>query len=169
MKKINQEAFTLIELMIVVVIIGILAAIALPSYNSYIAKARSTEASLQIASIKIGQIASYEESSIDASGVAQPQRFVNVNDPRPTGVPAQSKTTVSWATASTLWQQVRFQTADALAFQYNTTATGTGTSSAATITADGDLKAGAAHTYRRMNCTATNGAACLGIVLLSDE
>ena len=50
MKRKQQQGFTLIELMIVVAIIGILAAVALPAYSLYSNRARFAEAVLAVGS-----------------------------------------------------------------------------------------------------------------------
>jgi type IV pilus assembly protein PilA len=68
MKKI-QKGFTLIELMIVVAIIAILAAIALPAYQDYIARSQATAG---LADIR-GGITAYEELiNRGSTGTADP-------------------------------------------------------------------------------------------------
>ncbi len=64
MKKL-QHGFTLIELMIVVAIIGILAAIAIPQYQDYTARARISEAGTASEAIKTAVAVDLQDGSLD--------------------------------------------------------------------------------------------------------
>ena len=69
MKRSLQKGFTLIELMIVVAIIGILAAVALPAYQDYTVRARVSEAILAASSCRT-TITEVIQTNTTASAVA---------------------------------------------------------------------------------------------------
>ena len=62
-RNINKKGFTLIELMIVVAIIGILAAIAIPNFLKFQAKSKQSEAKTNLKAIYTAQTGYYGEFS----------------------------------------------------------------------------------------------------------
>lgn len=73
-----QQGFTLIELMIVVAIIGILAAVALPAYQDYTVRARVTEGLALAAGAKTAIAENAANGSAFASGWTAPSATSNV-------------------------------------------------------------------------------------------
>jgi prepilin-type N-terminal cleavage/methylation domain-containing protein len=69
-KKRKEEGFTLIELLVVIIIIGILSAIALPSFLNQANKAKQSEAKQYIASLNKGQQAFFVENNAFTAEVA---------------------------------------------------------------------------------------------------
>jgi type IV pilus assembly protein PilA len=84
MKKVQskvQSGFTLIELMIVVAIIGILAAIALPAYQDYTVRAKVSEGAIAASAIKVGvteMFANSGQAGITAYGLEVAANQANI-------------------------------------------------------------------------------------------
>jgi len=79
MKRSIQKGFTLIELMIVVAIIGILAAVALPAYQDYTVRAKVTEGLSMAGAAKTAVAENASNAAAYASGWSAPQATANVS------------------------------------------------------------------------------------------
>jgi type IV pilus assembly protein PilA len=124
-KNQNQKGFTLIELMIVVAIIGILAAVAIPAFSNYQRKSKTSEGSINLAAIATGEIAYQAEFDSFTNCAVDPGSVPN-------------GTRVAWVAVNAGFNAIGFAPKDAsVYFQYAVTNAGAAAFSA-TATTDMD-------------------------------
>lgn len=140
--------FTLVELMMVVAIIGILAAVAIPAFTRYVRKSRSAEAMGILNRMWAGSLSYYETDHQDANSQTLAKQF-----PGPLGVestpgglhcgcqPTGAKcpgSDPSWNT-DPVWQGLNLVMQDAHSYVSNYSGSGSNTSATFTAGAFGDL------------------------------
>jgi type IV pilus assembly protein PilA len=139
--------FTLIELMIVVAIIGILAAVAIPAFIKYIRKSKTVEATEGLDKINIGAKSYFQADHYNSTGTIVAKSFPGTSTWTPatdccagaTAPKCPGDATEAAAWNGTSWRQLHFQLTDPHYFQFQFTSTGTNLGAAYSSYAQGNL------------------------------
>ena len=122
----KREGFTLIELMIVVAIIGILAAIAIPAFINYVKRSKTSEAPANLKALFTGASSYYEserwprgvETGADnAAQIAASTHCLTGPMPDPGYNPSDQKNIIDWSQIPQ-YQALNFAPTDPVYYQY---------------------------------------------------
>lgn len=135
----NRKGFTLIELMIVVAILGILAAVAIPAFLKYIKRAKTSEATMNIRKLYDGSVTYFASEHVNTSGDILSAQFPEAATLKPNLFIGATKTEIhNWDAVET-FEALQFSIADPFLFSYQYDSTGVENASVFTASAFGDL------------------------------
>jgi type IV pilus assembly protein PilA len=140
MLKTTGKGFTLIELMIVVAIIGILAAVAIPGFMTYIKNSKTSEAKTNLNALGKGALAYYESEHMNSDGLNAFAKHYPCDgkdathckselkkigtEPKSTTIGQKTVVDTQSATADQAWKDLNFQITSPIYYYYQYQAAG---------------------------------------------
>ena len=135
----NRKGFTLIELMIVVAILGILAAVAIPAFLKYIKRSKTSEATMNIRKLYDGSVTYFSSEHVDSDGNILEARFPATVAEKPDCCTGSTKTEVDNWDDNATFEALQFSVADPFDYSYQYDSAGLENASVFTASAFGDL------------------------------